>query len=70
MAYERFVNNCIGRPTILKFKSEYELIHGISPIQDPNIVFCNETKTIFEALFEDVKKYYETKPIIIIYDED
>lgn len=29
---ERFVNNCIARPFILKFPSEYELIHGISPI--------------------------------------
>jgi hypothetical protein len=40
-SYERFVANCIVKPKMLKFKSEYELVHGTSPIQDPNIISCN-----------------------------
>ena len=38
--YERFVNNCIDKPTVLKFKSEYELIHGVSPVADPTVIAC------------------------------
>jgi len=30
--YEKFINNCINKPKVLKFKSQYELVHGISPI--------------------------------------
>ena len=30
--YERLVNNCICTPKVLKFKSEYELVHGMSPV--------------------------------------
>ena len=33
--HERLVNNVIGMPKVLKFKSEYELVHGSSPIADP-----------------------------------
>ena len=29
---ERFVNNCISQLTILKFKSEYEIMNGMTPI--------------------------------------
>ena len=29
---ERFVNNCISQPTVLKFKSEYEVMNGMTPI--------------------------------------
>lgn len=33
--YERLVNNCIGRPKIIKFKSEFEIRMGVSPVQEP-----------------------------------
>lgn len=29
---ERFVNNCIGTPAVMKFASEYEVKNGVSPI--------------------------------------
>lgn len=31
---ERLVSNCIIKPKLLRFKSEYEMVHGTSPIQD------------------------------------
>ena len=31
-AYEKLLNNCIGAPRVLKFKSEYEMVHGTSPV--------------------------------------
>ena len=31
LAYERLVNNCISKPLTLKFKSEFELINGVTP---------------------------------------
>ena len=27
--YERFFNNCIGPPKVLRFKSEYQMVHGV-----------------------------------------
>lgn len=32
------INNCIVRPAVFKFKSEYELVQGSSPISDETIV--------------------------------
>jgi hypothetical protein len=40
--YERLVNNCITSATSLKFKSEYELVHGTSPVTDPTIIPCSD----------------------------
>lgn len=34
IAFERFVNNCINALAVLKFASEYELKHGVSPISE------------------------------------
>ena len=38
--YERFVNNCIAKPLSLRFKSEYELAHGASPVSDAAVIAC------------------------------
>lgn len=32
VCHERFVNNCINKPLVLHFKSEYELKSGVTPI--------------------------------------
>ena len=40
--YERFVSNCITKPIVLKFKSEYELVHGASPVSDATIIPCSD----------------------------
>ena len=38
ISHERLINNCIVRPKVLKFKSEYELIHGTNPITDATVI--------------------------------
>ena len=30
--YERLIHNCIRKPKVLKFKSEFELVNEVSPI--------------------------------------
>ena len=68
--YERLVNNCIARPTVLKFKSEYEMVKGVSPVTDAAIVQVLDAAGVLVALGADVAKYYDKKPIIIIRHED
>ena len=70
LSYERFVVNCIGKPKVLKFKSEYELVTGVSPIQEPNIVSCSDDSNKVVRAFEDINKLYESKPIIVIYNPE
>jgi hypothetical protein len=36
-SHERLLNDCISEPKIMKFKSEYEMVRGASPIVDPTI---------------------------------
>jgi hypothetical protein len=62
------VTNTIVRPKVLKFKSEYELVKGTSPIQDPNIVVCKDKRERVQMAMHDVTKLYEAKPIIVIHD--
>ena len=64
-SYERFVNNCITKPTILKFKSEYEMVNGASPISDATILACHDSETMMAAFDNDLAKYYDQKPIIV-----
>jgi hypothetical protein len=68
--YERLVNNCIARPTVLKFKSEYEMVKGVSPVTDAAIVQVLDAAGVLAALGADVAKFYDKKPIIIIRHED
>lgn len=58
-SYERLVNTCISRPTVLKFKSEYEQVNGVSPIVDPTVV-CSETiELLYERVENDIVATYE-----------
>lgn len=45
-AHEKFLNSCINRPTILRFKSEYEMVKGSSPIADPTLHQCTEWSSV------------------------
>ena len=66
--YERLVNYCICQPTVLKFKSEFELVNGTSPVADPAIVLSSNADTLYGALITDIDKHYEKHPVIIISD--
>ena len=68
-SYERFVNNCITKPTILKFKSEYEMVNGASPISDATIITCHDSEKMMAAFDNDLAKHYDQKPIIVIHDK-
>ena len=39
-AHEKLINSTINRPQILRFKSEYELVKGVSPVADPQVQQC------------------------------
>jgi Type III restriction enzyme, res subunit len=68
--YERLVNNCIGMPTVLKFKSEYELVHGTSPIQEALIRQVSSKHSLISMVEEDINKTYDHKPVVIIHEAD
>ena len=63
------MNNCIAKPTVLKFKSEYEMVKGVSPVTDATIILVQDDAGMLVALGADLAKYYDKKPIIIIRHE-
>ena len=52
---ERMVNNCISEPNVLRFISEYELIHGSSPIQEGHIVPCGKAEKVIAAVEAEIE---------------
>jgi len=70
VSYERLVHHCICPPTVLKFKSEFELVHGTPPVADPTIVSCVTTDYLFTSLIVDLDKHFELHPVIIITDAE
>ena len=68
--YERLINNCICTPTVLKFKSEYEMVHGTSPVTDPSIVPCIDTPGFEATVLADLDKHYELHPVILVVSSD
>ena len=69
-SYERLLTNCVARPTVLKFKSEYELVHGSSPIADATIVPVADTASMLTALEVDLCRFYDQRPVIIISSKE
>ena len=67
---ERLVNNCITEPKFLKFVSEYELIHGSSPIQEGHIVPCGSFEKVIAAVEAEIEQQYDLRPIIIVANSD
>lgn len=70
MSHERMVNNVVTTPKILKFRSEYELVHGVSPISDPQVVTFESSEKLRDSLFADIEKFYEHGPVIVICNDD
>jgi hypothetical protein len=69
-SYERFIGNCIVKPKVLTFKSEYEQVHGKSPIVEPKLVTAADEKQLISLIEEDIVKIYEKQPIIIILEDN
>ena len=69
-SYERLLSNCVARLTVLKFKSEYELVHGSSPIADATIVPVADTASMLTALEVDLCRFYDQRPVIIISSKE
>ena len=44
------MNNCITRPKVLKFKSEYELLHATNPVTEAVVIQCEGTEQLFAQL--------------------
>lgn len=65
-SYERFVSNVIMQPKVLKFKSEYEYVHGTSPVVDPAVVATTDKNSLFQAITADLEKHFDQHPVIII----
>ena len=65
-AFERLLNNCIGAPRILRFKSEYEMVHGTSPVQEAIIRPCPDHHSVLEIVGEDIAKSYDQKPVVVV----
>ena len=67
-AYERLLNNCIGAPKVLKFKSEYEMVHGTSPVQEAIIRPVADMAAVLTLVEEDITKNYDNKPVVIVHN--
>ena len=57
-------------PQKLIFNSEYEFINGISPLQDGHIVSCGSFENVLVKLKDELIQNYDSKPLIIILEED
>ena len=53
---------------MLKFKSEYELVHGASPVQEAVVRSFKDSQLLLIALEEDILKNYDHKPMVVIHD--
>jgi hypothetical protein len=67
-SHERLINNCITIPTVLKFKSEYEMVKGSSPVTDPTVVTCANWNALEAALIRDLDKHYDQHPVIVVFE--
>ena len=67
---ERMMGNCIAIPTVVRFKSEYEHVHGGSPITDPVIIPCTDIEHTLTQIVEEISKRYDSQPVIVINDQD
>ncbi len=67
---ERFVNNCICKPKALKFNSEYELLNGMTPVQEGHIESCGSYPQLLKTLEHELIKHYDSKPLIVIHEQD
>lgn len=50
----------------MKFPSEYELIHNVSPLEGSEIKCCESKEEMFEKIEDDIKLVIDERPVIII----
>ena len=67
---ERVIENNISKPSIVKFKSEYEMVRGSCPIQEAIVESVSTKDEIINSAMKVVVKNFDSKPIIIIHNVD
>lgn len=55
---------------MLKFKSEYELIHNVNPVVDATVVTATNSGMLFDIIERDISKFYDQQPIIIVLEQN
>jgi hypothetical protein len=63
---ERILLGIFGDISLLKFSSEYELLHRASSVSGSVIRTFHTKELLLQGLKEDLEKYYLTTPIVII----
>ena len=56
LSHERLFGSCIGRPKVLAFKSEFEMLHGANPIAEACVVVCQDALKLQQQLQADLEK--------------
>lgn len=46
------------------------MLHGSSPVSDPIVVACKDKNFLIEAMLNDLDKYFEKAPVIIILPDE
>jgi len=70
ISHERLLGSLLEPPTSVKLKSEYEMVHGISPIGDASVIVCSDQSRLELQLQADLEKRYDIGPVIVILDEE
>jgi hypothetical protein len=65
---EAILHDIVDSPVVMKFPSEYELIHKVSPAEGSEIKVCSDKQIMMESLEDDIASHYDEDPIIIIAD--
>ncbi len=65
---ERIVCDILGDCSIIKFKSEYEMIHKVSSVSSGIIKTFPTKEEAFRSLKEEIKKKLLQTPLVIIQD--
>lgn len=69
-AFERLIANTIGAPKVLRFKSEYELVKGVSAIQEAVIKHCRDDRALLDAVTADIELAYDGRPVVVVHEEE
>jgi uncharacterized protein YjgD (DUF1641 family) len=64
------IQNNVTKPTVIKFKSEYEMIIGTSPIQDAIVESVASQDELIDKAMNLIISQFDSKPIIVIHNED
>ena len=70
ISHERLLGSLLEPPTTVKLKSEYEMVHGVSPVGDASVIVCSDQVRLEQQLQADLEKRYDIGPVIVILDEE